>query len=134
MLLLIGELPLGRIERAFRLVGARRVHIDIDVLDARLSLAMARTGEPFAAPELDIGHLGEPKAFPLAFRREPAAGAAGELIGQRTFPPVGVTQYGRAERTRMALIEAEHLLAIGHGAGDEVVGLADQSCLRRVVA
>jgi hypothetical protein len=35
-------------------------------------------------------------------------------------------QYRRTQGSRMTLIEAEHLLAISHGAGDKFVGLADQ--------
>src|ERR1700760_1695441 len=71
-----------------------------------------------------------PRRLPLnRLQRQPAAGAAGELIGQRASLPVGMSQYRRTQGSRMTLIEAEHLLAISHGAGDKFVGLAGQSPL-----
>jgi hypothetical protein len=44
------------------------IHVEIHDVNARLSFTMLSTAIPFAAAQLDVGHLGNAQAFPLTFR------------------------------------------------------------------
>ena len=79
---------------------------------------------PGPVPELNVADLGEPKAFPLASRRQAAVALAGKLIGQRDLLPVGVAENDGAELAEVSVVGAKDLFPAGHGLLEQIVGAA----------
>src|SRR5262245_35270691 len=79
---------------------------------------------PATVAQLDIARSGELQAAPGAARRQAAAALARELIGQRDFLAAGVTQDDRAERADVAVVQADDLLALPDGLGEQLIGFA----------
>src|SRR5687767_9126059 len=81
---------------SLRLVGAVRVDVEIDVLDAALRPTVLATGAPRPVDHLGAAHLHQRQAFPLPAHRAPAA-AALELPCQRLLGSIGVAENDGAE-------------------------------------
>jgi hypothetical protein len=79
---------LGSSKVAFRVVGARRVDVEIDDLHAALRLLVAVAGMPRSIAETNIADLGEPETTPLTSGRQTLLALAAKLIGQRFLLPL----------------------------------------------
>jgi len=99
-----------------RLVGTRRIDVEIDDVDAGLRLLVTGTRIPATVAKLDVARLREQQTPPLAAAGKAAAAFAGELEGQRGFfSTVLVPQDDRAELSPVAAVEADDLLALPDG-------------------
>ena len=94
---------------AFWVVGAVRVDIEVDLVDAALVLGMAVAGAPRPVAELGVGDFGEEQAFPVATRRQFGAALAGELKGESLLLSFLMTKDDRSEFARMAVVQTEDL-------------------------
>lgn len=112
----------GASKPALRVVGACRVDVEVDRLHASLPSGVAGAGMPGTIPELTVGDLGKPKAFPLASRRKGAVASPGKLIGQYHLLPVGVAENDGAELAEVSTVGATHLLPVGHCLFEQMVG------------
>src|SRR6185312_5292864 len=103
-------------------VGAIRVYIEIDSLNASLALHMAVAGMPGPLAQFDVPELGKVEAFPLTAGRERLAAPPGELVGQRDLLPVGVAEDDGTEFAGVAVIFAEDLSALPDRLLEQCVG------------
>ena len=109
-------------QAAFWVVGACRVDVDIDDLEAALALGVAVAGVPGPVAELNVADFGEEKAFPVASQRQARLAFATKLIGQRFFLPLGVAEDDGTELARVPVVGAEDLFAVGHCLDKQFVG------------
>src|SRR5690348_15631245 len=101
-------------ESAPRAVRTRRIDVEIDDLDAGLRPRMAAAVAPPTLAELNVSHLVEVQAFPLAAARQAGLAAAGELKDECHLVAPGVAEDDRAQRALVTVIATEHLLALRH--------------------
>jgi hypothetical protein len=79
---------------------------------------MAIAGMPRPIAEPNIANFSKEETAPLTARWQPFAVIAAELIGQCFFVPLRMAEDDRAKLARMAVVDAEDLLATRYCAGE----------------
>src|SRR4051794_38359325 len=80
-----------------REIRARRIDVEIHLIDAALRLGVAGTGTPGAISEARVLDLGEIEALPFTFGVQAFAALAADLEGQHPFCAFSVAKDRRAE-------------------------------------
>src|SRR5690348_16277095 len=108
----------------FRLVGALRIDVEIDLLDAALGLGVIAAFMPRPVAETHLADFREPEATPRAARRQAPAALAAELVGQGFLLPLRMAEDDRAELADIAVIGAKDLRTPAHRLPEQGVGPA----------
>ena len=98
-----------------RLVGHIRIDVHIDIVNALLSLAVPAGTVPLAVSRHGVLNLRKIEATPIAFRSQPAAAFACELVDQHGLLSIFVAENVWADLAEVSLVVASDLLAIEYG-------------------
>ena len=104
-----------------RMIRARRIDIEVDVVDAALRLGVPRAGVPGPVAQLHVADLRKPKAAPLATRRQSGTALTGKLKCQCLLLRLAVAEKHDAQFAPISLIVAKDLSAGGHRLGEQFV-------------
>src|SRR5207248_6993109 len=95
-----------RLQAASRVVGARRVDVEVDDFDAPLRLDVAGAGAPRRIAELDVAYPRQPQAAPLSARRQARFAVTAKLKSQRFLPPLRVAKDDGAKLAGIPAVDA----------------------------
>jgi hypothetical protein len=100
------------------------VDVEVDEIDAGLSLGVLSSAVPVTIPESGIADLSERETAPFSSRRQAGVALAGELIGQRDFLPVLVSENVGCKLAIAAMIAAGYLFEIENGFAEQLIDRA----------